>query len=65
MALPVVGGRSSSEVRPVLVGVAQPARGRGRHVTERVTCVVRATSRGQLDELYRALCDHPMVVMVL
>jgi putative lipoic acid-binding regulatory protein len=30
-----------------------------------VTCVVRATSRQQLDELYRALCDHPMVVMVL
>ena len=30
-----------------------------------VTCVIRATSRQQLDELYRALCDHPMVVMVL
>jgi uncharacterized protein len=30
-----------------------------------VTCVVRATSRQQLDELYRALCDHPMVLMVL
>ena len=30
-----------------------------------VTCVVRATSREQLDALYRALCDHPMVVMVL
>jgi putative lipoic acid-binding regulatory protein len=30
-----------------------------------VTCVVRATSREQLDGLYRALCDHPMVVMVL
>ena len=30
-----------------------------------VTCVVRATSREQLDHLYRALCDHPMVVMVL
>jgi uncharacterized protein len=30
-----------------------------------VTCVVRATSRTQLDDLYRALCDHPMVVMVL
>lgn len=29
-----------------------------------VTCVVRATSREQLDNLYRALCDHPMVVMV-
>ena len=30
-----------------------------------VTCVIRATSRGQLDRLYRELCDHPMVVMVL
>ena len=30
-----------------------------------VTCVVRATSREQLDALYRDLCDHPAVVMVL
>jgi uncharacterized protein len=30
-----------------------------------ITCVVRATSRQQLDGLYQALCDHPMVVMVL
>jgi uncharacterized protein len=30
-----------------------------------VTCVIRATSRQQLDDLYRALCDDPMVVMVL
>jgi putative lipoic acid-binding regulatory protein len=30
-----------------------------------VTCNVRATSREQLDGLYRELCDHPMVVMVL
>ena len=30
-----------------------------------VTCTIRATSRAQLDDLYRALCDHPMVVMVL
>jgi putative lipoic acid-binding regulatory protein len=30
-----------------------------------VTCVIRATSREQLDALYRQLCDHPMVVMVL
>ena len=35
----------------------------GRYLS--VTCVVRATSRRQLDDLYRALCDHPMVVMVL
>lgn len=30
-----------------------------------VTCVIRAVSRQQLDDLYRDLCDHPMVVMVL
>ena len=36
---------------------------RGKYLS--VTCVVRATSRTQLDDLYRALCDHPMVVMVL
>ncbi len=30
-----------------------------------VTCVVRATSREQLDTLYQELCDHPSVVMVL
>ena len=30
-----------------------------------LTCTVRATSRNQLDDLYRELCDHPMVTMVL
>ncbi len=30
-----------------------------------VTCTVNATSREQLDALYRDLCDHPSVVMVL
>ena len=30
-----------------------------------ITCTVRATSREQLDALYRDLCDHPAVVMVL
>jgi putative lipoic acid-binding regulatory protein len=30
-----------------------------------VTCTVRATSREQLDALYRELCDHPAIVMVL
>jgi putative lipoic acid-binding regulatory protein len=29
------------------------------------TCVIRATSREQLDAVYRELCDHPQVVMVL
>ena len=30
-----------------------------------LTFVIRAVSREQLDELYRELCDHPMVTMVL
>ena len=30
-----------------------------------VTCMLRATSREQLDALYRELCDQPSVVMVL
>ena len=30
-----------------------------------VTCVIRATSREQLDALYQELCDHPSVVMAL
>ena len=30
-----------------------------------LTCTVRAVSREQLDGLYRELCDHPMVSMVL
>ena len=36
---------------------------RGKYLS--VTCVIRATSREQLDDLYRELCDNPMVVMVL
>ena len=30
-----------------------------------LTCTVRARSREQLDEQYRAMCDHPKVLMVL
>lgn len=30
-----------------------------------VTCTIRASSRAQLDALYRELCDHPSIVMVL
>ena len=36
---------------------------RGKYLS--LTCVIRADSREQLDGLYRELCDHPMVVMVL
>jgi putative lipoic acid-binding regulatory protein len=30
-----------------------------------LTCTIRATSREQLDNLYRALTSHPLVKMVL
>lgn len=30
-----------------------------------LTCVIRATSREQLDAVYKDLCDHPLVTMVL
>jgi len=30
-----------------------------------VTCTIRATSRKQLDQLYQALFDHPLVSVVL
>lgn len=40
----------------------RPSR-QGRYLS--VTCVLRATSREQLDSLYQELCDHPAVVMVL
>ena len=35
----------------------------GKYVS--LTATVNATSQEQLDELYRELCDHPSVVMVL
>lgn len=35
----------------------------GRYLS--FTCTVRVDSREQLDNLYRELCDHPMVTMVL
>ena len=40
----------------------RPSR-QGRYLS--ITCMVRATSREQLDALYQELCDHPGVVMVL
>lgn len=30
-----------------------------------LTCVIQATSQAQLDALYRELCAHPLVKMVL
>ena len=40
----------------------RPSRG-GKYVS--LTATLTATSREQLDALYRELCDHPAVVMVL
>ncbi|MBY0499645.1 MAG: DUF493 domain-containing protein [Nitrosomonas sp.] len=30
-----------------------------------LTCTIRATSRSQLDDLYQALSEHPMISVVL
>lgn len=35
----------------------------GKYVS--LTFTIRATSREQLDRVYKELCDHPMVTMVL
>ena len=35
----------------------------GKYIS--LTATINATSREQLDTLYRELCDHPSVVMVL
>jgi hypothetical protein len=35
----------------------------GKYIS--LTATINATSREQLDALYRELCDHPAVVMVL
>ncbi|MGA8051184.1 MAG: DUF493 domain-containing protein [Burkholderiales bacterium] len=40
----------------------RPSR-QGKYIS--VTVTVQARSREQLDALYRELCDHPSVVMVL
>ena len=41
---------------------SRPSR-KGKYVS--LTATVNATSREQLDALYKELCDHPSVVMVL
>ena len=46
---------------PATVGM-RPSR-EGTYLS--LTCTIRATSREQLDALYQALTDHPMVQMVL
>jgi uncharacterized protein len=53
--------RHAPDFRPETIEM-RPSR-QGKYLS--VTCTVRATSREQLDALYRDLCDHPGVVMVL
>ena len=53
--------RHAPDFRPETIEM-RPSR-QGKYLS--VTCVVRATSREQLDALYQELCDHPGVVMVL
>ena len=53
--------RHAQDFDPATVEM-RPSR-QGKYLS--VTCVVRATSRAQLDALYQELCDHPAVVMVL
>jgi uncharacterized protein len=53
--------RHAPDFRPETIEM-RPSR-QGKYLS--VTCIVRATSRQQLDALYQELCDHPGVVMVL
>jgi len=53
--------RHAPEFDPATLEV-RPSR-EGRYLS--LTCTVQANSREQLDDLYRELCDHPMVTMVL
>ena len=53
--------RHAPDFDPATLGM-RPSR-EGKYLS--LTCNVRAVSREQLDDLYRELCDHPMVTMVL
>ena len=54
-------GRHAPDFDPATVEM-RPSR-EGRYLS--LTCTVRATSREQLDNLYRDLSSHPMVALVL
>jgi putative lipoic acid-binding regulatory protein len=60
-AVTAIVRRHAPDFDPATVEM-RPSR-QGKYLS--VTCVVRATSREQLDSLYQELCDHPFVVMVL
>lgn len=53
--------RHAPDFRPETVEMRASAK--GNYLS--VTCTVRATSRAQLDALYRELTGHPSVKMVL
>ena len=53
--------RHAPDFEPATIEM-RPSR-KGKYLS--LTCMVRASSREQLDALYQDLCDHPSVVMVL
>jgi hypothetical protein len=60
-AVVTVVRRHAPEFDPATVEMR--ASSRGKYLS--LTCTITATSRAQLDDLYRELSAHPMVVMVL
>jgi putative lipoic acid-binding regulatory protein len=60
-AIVAVVHRHASEFDPATVEMRTSSR--GKYLS--LTCTITATSRAQLDDLYRELTAHPMVVMVL
>ena len=73
--LKIIGRQQPGYAQSILEVVRQHAPGydgtememrpssKGKYLS--LTCTIRAQSRAQLDGLYQALCDHPMVVKVL
>ena len=60
-AIVAVVHRHAPEFDPSTVEMRTSSR--GKYLS--LTCTITATSRAQLDDLYRELTAHPMVVMVL
>jgi putative lipoic acid-binding regulatory protein len=60
-AIVTVVRRHAPEFDPATVEMR--ASSRGKYLS--LTCTITATSRAQLDDLYRELTAHPLVAMVL
>ena len=60
-AIVTVVRRHAPEFDPSTVEMRTSSR--GKYLS--LTCTITATSRAQLDDLYRELTAHPLVVMVL